>query len=476
MGFVKIMSGSDWNSYGSSSSQAPTGATGTAGTVGAKTSNNGGLMDLLPAGLGTVGGVVGGILGTPADVATGPLGTMGGAAIGGALGQGAGEVIKQLAEGQQLNPGRVAGEAATGGIFGLLPGGDLGMGLLGRLVTRALGGAAVTGAGQAIQNVENQKPITQNVGSSALVGGALTPLVGEIAPKLLGGAFKNLGTDMTARAIQPDVNPHIGATVDQAKAAQTFLEQIPTKASLTLGGADKAVASKLSELNTQVMDALGKNTNVIGHGNLLNIVKGIMQQNLPEFNTADPSMMKLAQPYFSIIDRYLSKEPAQLQSGITDHYIDSTGVKNAIKAMDKVLEQPGGAFYKLKSGQELSFQNMVSLNVRSALNYVLKQSNPDIAPLLDTETKLIQAGNNLFPKTNVRTPNMWNLRAMPIINQLLGAVGSIELGGGRAAYTAGKGLSALGQNPYTNNSLNAVLRMLLNTATSQQAQTSPMNY
>jgi hypothetical protein len=96
------------------------------------------IADLLPA----AGGIAGSMLGSVADVFSGPVGTIAGAAGGQALG----EALRQMVEGQQTDIGAIGSQALTGGISGGI--GELGGAALGA-VGKALGFGTDTG-GEAV--------------------------------------------------------------------------------------------------------------------------------------------------------------------------------------------------------------------------------------------------------------------------------------------------------------------------------------
>lgn len=108
------------------------------------------VADWLPAAGGAVGGLLGAGVGTPTDIALGPLGTGGGAVVGaglgGAAGHNAAEIVRQLAglPTQDETVGQAL--ANTGTVAGIQSGAELAGGLAGKAVgslARGVGSAAL---------------------------------------------------------------------------------------------------------------------------------------------------------------------------------------------------------------------------------------------------------------------------------------------------------------------------------------------
>lgn len=103
----------------------------------------------------TIGGIAGGILGTPLDLLSGPAGNIAGAAGGQALGQ----VIKNKLTGQNITQD-VGKEAGTGAIAGL--GGEI----LGPVVGKVLGGAGKAAEDVGTGLISGQANLTRNAARS----------------------------------------------------------------------------------------------------------------------------------------------------------------------------------------------------------------------------------------------------------------------------------------------------------------------
>lgn len=175
--------------------------------------NPGEQMSWLPGVAGVAGQVGGGLLG----LRGGGAGVKVGQTVGGSAGQGLGEAIRELLTHQQLNPTSIANQTGQGLLWSLLPGGNLAKGIgnpLLRLgakgVVRGVGGAGVGAATQAMQNVQQNKPVGQNVPQTALeTGGAnvafgglsdilsaagkvLNKIPGDVYDRTVGGTIRGL--------------------------------------------------------------------------------------------------------------------------------------------------------------------------------------------------------------------------------------------------------------------------------------------
>jgi hypothetical protein len=162
--------------------------------------------DMLPGIFGTGGQILGGIGGTLLGGAGGTavepgggtvLGGIGGERLGqtagGAAGQGAGEAIRQFIKGKGYDPGAITSETAQGGLYGALPGSQLFKGIanpVARTLARGAGnfaaGSAVGGATQGVRNIQEGKPLGENVGESAITTGSINaalPMVGSAISK-----------------------------------------------------------------------------------------------------------------------------------------------------------------------------------------------------------------------------------------------------------------------------------------------------
>lgn len=142
---------------------------------------------VIGGGLGTAGGAVAG--GGPEDIPADVIGEKVGQTAGGAVGQAGGDFLKQFLltiSGNQkgINPGEIAAQGAEGGLYGLTPGGKTGAGIVKNLLVRGAGGAAVGGGAQAIQNIQQGKPVGSQVGTAAAAGGVLNAGTGGLLDTL----------------------------------------------------------------------------------------------------------------------------------------------------------------------------------------------------------------------------------------------------------------------------------------------------
>lgn len=147
----------------------------------------GAIGQVIGGGAGTAGGAIAG--GGPEDIPADVIGEKVGQTAGGAIGQAGGDFLKQFLltlSGNQkgINPGEIAAEGAEGGLYGLTPGGETGAGVVKNILTRGVGGAAVGGGAQAIQNIQQGKPVGSQVGKAAIAGGALNAATGGLLDTL----------------------------------------------------------------------------------------------------------------------------------------------------------------------------------------------------------------------------------------------------------------------------------------------------
>jgi hypothetical protein len=156
---------------------------------------------VIGGGLGTAGGAVAG--GGPEDIPADVVGEKLGQTAGGAVGQAGGDFLKQFLltlSGNQkgINPGEIASQGAEGALYSATPGGKAGAGIVKNLLVRGLGGAAVGGGAQAIENISQGKPVGQGVGGAAAVGGALNATTGGLLDtlRLVRGTGEKVASDI----------------------------------------------------------------------------------------------------------------------------------------------------------------------------------------------------------------------------------------------------------------------------------------
>lgn len=146
----------------------------------------------------TIGGIIGGtagqILGTPLDLVTGPAGTITGGAIGGGAGGAIGDIIDQLVGGKGYDLKRTLGSAGEESAYGAIPVGEemRAVPLLGKMAgslpgrsairatTGAIGGALAKGS----ENISKNKPVLEDMLSTALGTGAIntvSPAIAKVA-------------------------------------------------------------------------------------------------------------------------------------------------------------------------------------------------------------------------------------------------------------------------------------------------------
>lgn len=203
--------------------------------------------DALPGILGTAGQIGGGILGTGSGVAAGAaipgadltgvpevaggvMGERAGQTIGGSGGQMIGDALRQLIEGQgnNMDAGSLLSNAGQGALYAQVPGGKMAADIANPLVRtiakagiRGAGGAGVSAGTQGIRNIQQGKPLTQDMGGQAVMGGALNTVLPGMAEGagLLGKGVQAVGKkagEMGQRIIK-------GEALAGPKAAQQIL-------------------------------------------------------------------------------------------------------------------------------------------------------------------------------------------------------------------------------------------------------------
>lgn len=173
-------------------------------TLPSTSASSGSPLDALPGLFGTAGSTIGGLSGATigaggaevaglgpedplADAAAIPAGAEGykyGSTIGGGTGQAVGDILKNLLEGRGFNPGETLSNAVQGGMYGAIPGGKAGAGIVKNTATRALGGGLIGAGTQAVRNAQARKPLTQNLVSQGVGTGVINaalPAVGKVA-------------------------------------------------------------------------------------------------------------------------------------------------------------------------------------------------------------------------------------------------------------------------------------------------------
>jgi hypothetical protein len=156
--------------------------------------------------------IAGGILGS----LLGPLGTAGGAGLGGMLG----EYLAEKSQGQEVRPGNIVASGALSAI----PGGRVVLGAgKGQLIKSLMGNAAKGGALSGTANVmetvvdENRLPSWGEFGGQVAQGAALGAGGAALGAKLqqrLGGARMNPAASQSASAPAPPTNVRIPNAVD----------------------------------------------------------------------------------------------------------------------------------------------------------------------------------------------------------------------------------------------------------------------
>lgn len=295
---------------------------------------------------GGIGGSVGQAIGAPFGGVGAPVG---GAALGG-VSQGGAEAVRELLSGKGLNFGNIASQFGQGAAWGAVPGGEeartgamIGKAGLKALGKRALaGGLAGTGV-QAIQNVQQGKPIQQNLLQSGGVSGALNALAPGVS-KVLGVPTKFLAG--SSEGIRKQIAKFFVG--EEASRDPSILQHLdytdPIKSRDKLNGAAQNLYAHLTE-------ALSKKS--VNFGDFMNTIKSAVK-NLPP----DPSSPKSAASFLSDVENYLKSKAgsfAMLSQKYTPDDIIQGRVQVPLNFVNDIKQSIGKSY-----GKNSSYDRMYS--------------------------------------------------------------------------------------------------------------------
>lgn len=316
--------------------------------------------DWLPGILGTAGQIGGGALGAvgggaagietgPGALLTGAVGEKLGQTAGGAVGQGAGEGIRQWINNlrgktQGVDPGAIGSETAQGGLYGALPGSQFLRGA-GSFAARALkagatnmaGGSIVGGATQAVRNIQQGKPVGDDVPQQALATGAintvlptfsqgipdgarsLAGIVLDKIPKNVKGQLDSLAAQM--KQLEEEKLGHMvgHANIDRAKTNELGLTHTHTAKQ-----ASDVIEKEMQDVGGQLNETLGHET--VGT-NLANLKKAFMDARDQAFSGSNKNADKL-NDFTERMDNFIK---SQIQR-IAQEKIEKAGGKDAAEA------------------------------------------------------------------------------------------------------------------------------------------------
>lgn len=339
-------------------------------------------IDSLPM----VGGVAGGILGTPADALTGPAGTIGGAAIGGYLGTATKNLINKYydPESAPKTTAQAITQPVVGGVEqGLMQG-------TGEAVTPyiAQGVRAAVGAGSDAAKWAGTKALSS-------IGGVKPDVISEYAQfsKRINSApsvdaLKNISDDFVSKLADDVTAKKI--TQEQAQAAYSGLQSDLKDAYRTAGyDARDAVTSaqqtlkdahgaRLQQLSGDVYDSVNKLRSDVtaGSDKALDVLdkSGITISPKPVYDTIDSTIAKLKKggtdESLAVADKLAAYKQRMIENS-GPMGLPAPDAKILIKDLDKTTKYSGlaGAFDDVK--------NAAFKDVRSTLDQTLKDAVPD---------------------------------------------------------------------------------------------------
>jgi hypothetical protein len=336
-------------------------------------------VDSLPM----LGGVVGGILGTPADVLTGPAGTAGGAAIGGYLGMAAKDAINSYT-GNAPAP-QTTSEALLSPVVGGLEQGA------GQAIGEGVVGPALSKAAEFAEPVTG--PIADYLKSlSNRYGVASTGATGIQAAKIL-AKNPNAGSDLVDQGI-------VGFGDSQA--------QIAAKAKDALGVAGQNIGDILSQLDDA--GALVKSQDIID----------ALRARAKELGKSEANM-GVASGLNSLAD--------QIEEGMTSGATPAARPLSEIADVKRGFQAKGN--YNLTNPYQTQINNEVGSIYKNAIDEQAVATNPQLAEQLDQNN---QAFGNLKPVVTAATKRAnttaqsppFGIQDMITAGSMGGAIGSLS--------------------------------------------------
>jgi hypothetical protein len=346
-----------------------------------------GTIDSLPM----VGGLVGGIVGTPADVISGPLGTVAGATVGGALGESAKNLINSYYDPSSA-PKSLTDAAKDTAATGLEQGTMQGAGeMAAPYVSKAIGAVAKYGGDAA--KWAGKKAMSNIGGVSPDVIDAYLQNSGRINASPGVDALKNVSDDYVGNlASEVDAKKQ---AVDQAKSAYQDLsdglkDQYKTAGYDARDGVTSAQqtlkdahGARLQQLSGDVYDAVDqlKSDVTSGSRNALGVLdkSGEYVDLTPVHDAIDSTIQKLQQ---SGTDESLAA--ADKLQAYKDRIVDSHGtVARAPDAKKLIQGLDQSTTYSPMAGSFDNAKNAAFKGVRSALDQSLKDAVPEYAKAME---------------------------------------------------------------------------------------------
>lgn len=404
--------------------------------------STGSVGDLQDQLAGTGGGTIGQALGTVLDPVTFGLGTEAGGAIGGGLGQGGAEAVREIQAGKGLNWGDIGSQAVQGGALGAIPlvdeskgaalaaeaGGDAAKtSFINKALTKLLNPKALTadtmlkrtgiraGTGfaggavaQAAQNAQQgQNPLQMN----DLTGGAETGAVNAMIPggmNLLQRGLRTIPPEVyqrtvggTINALQALYNKSASAFVgDQAVNTAIADDIIPTQ----IDGRGNKVAGELMTFDHPEVDANGNQTGKMIKGNVKESINRARQKassiesDLQKLLPGEPGGVNYEKDLKPTIDNFIMQHYGQIDQGLMKAGKGtSTQFKNDIQTLaskasiapeevKNVMNLLAGSGNKgLKTGQ-----GMGSVKTLNSLKRIVGEGNDSWNGLYDNLKNMVE--------------------------------------------------------------------------------------
>jgi hypothetical protein len=399
---------------------------------------------VLGGGLGAAGGAVAG--GGPEDVPADIAGEKLGQTAGGAVGQAGGDFLKQFIltlSGQQkgFNPGEVLGEGAQGALYGAVPGGSAGGGVIKNLLTRGAGGAAVGAATQGIQNLEQGKPVTNELGTAAVAGGALNAGAGGLLDML--GSIRGKGQE-----VADDIENTVVKRPQQARedALQEAHETMVSPKHVDFATENGIIDTSKGMSAPHIADAIQKNK-AIGQQveeSIQNLIKGI-----PVESTENGELKKGFQDIFpkhglsGINAKSLEKQVGPKEYAVIQRVrnllfegqqVDLSTVNQAKRLLGTVYDEKGATGEMYRYLQDF-------IEKKSGSPQVVKELNQQARKVAKIEQHLSNASEKGIPHrlTDQGIQEQVEKSRLKVSPQLRSLAHTLDVLGGTAGFVVGHG-------------------------------------
>lgn len=386
--------------------------------------------------LPAIGGTLGSIIGSAADVFTGPLGTIAGGSGGSALGK----VLENKLEHQNLGSG-VAGQAALGGV-GAGAGEVLGAGFsalkgLGQAGAEAGGEAAANAGAEAVSNAGKM------TASQAGRQGVGEKLLNVISPEdLPGSTVGNVGEATRLNRFATDDLGLRGSSTQ--KLGQLAKQFDSTNTELASKFATNGSTTSLDEINNAIDNAI-KEHSLNPH-----------QADISNLSNADLVKLNNSGAFDNPVNQKFNEAGASLK-GIAAKMAQENG-GNFSDSEVNTLRQEVDKFAKFNTSgaNATDIPSEAAKASRSALNDILASKNPEARDLISKQSDMIKLGDVLGKKSGMARAGVrfGGVRIPVNVGSALEATQSglgVALGGGSNAERLIPGLAQAGAQAVSGN-------------------------